>query len=203
MRPLIYLSRITVLTACAMWLLTRTPIVHAQLQNCSKFNTENGAIVCPSCCSSSPSVMSWTDGTSEGAGTQVLTTMYASCGSATGSCPSGTQYTGCGSEPWLQAVDDPAECCLLSGTPCNQGTCCTDLICLSSNICGACRTTGQTCGATSDCCSGECNGGTCASSGGGAGGGKGCTGPCCVSTAGPKAACNSPIVIDPTVKAFT
>jgi len=89
MRPLIHLSRIAVLTACAMWLLTRTPTVHAGLMNCDKFNTQNGVEVCNSCCSSSPSVDNWTDGTSEGAGTQVLQTEYANCGSARSSCPGG------------------------------------------------------------------------------------------------------------------
>ena len=37
MRPPINLLRITVLTACAIWLITPTSTVHAQLQNCDKF----------------------------------------------------------------------------------------------------------------------------------------------------------------------
>lgn len=74
--------RVTVLAACAMWLMMmRTPIVHAQLQNCAKYNTQNGVEVCNSCCSSHPSVNDWTDGISDGAGIQTLQTTYASCGS--------------------------------------------------------------------------------------------------------------------------
>jgi hypothetical protein len=34
MKWLINLSRVAVLTACAIWLMTRTPGVHAQIMNC-------------------------------------------------------------------------------------------------------------------------------------------------------------------------
>lgn len=160
MRLLTNLSRVTVFNACAIWFMTRAPGVHAKLQNCNKFNTENGIEVCNSCCGSHPAANDWTDGTNEGAGIQVLETQHASCGSPTTSCPSGTQYTGCGSEPWLQAVESPS-CCLPSGYPCNQGTCCHGLICLSNNSCGTCRAVGQACGKNSDCCNNNCSGGTC------------------------------------------
>jgi hypothetical protein len=160
MRSLTNFLRIAVLTACAIWLITRAPTVHAQLQNCPKLNTEKGVEVCNSCCSSQPSVSNWTDGTSEGAGTQTLETMYANCGSSTNSCPRGTQYTGCGSQPWYEAVDD-ASCCLPSSTPCNQGTCCSGLVCLSSGSCGTCYQNGTSCSLNSDCCAGTCQGHKC------------------------------------------
>jgi hypothetical protein len=153
MRALSNPFRIIVFTACATWLMMRTPVVYAQLQNCSKFNTEDDVQVCNNCCGSSPYANGWTDGTTSGAGTQQLSTQYASCGSPTTRCPGGTDFTGCGQQPWLQAVDS-GDCCLPSGTPCNQGTCCNGLICLSSNSCGTCISQGGWCGSASDCCSG-------------------------------------------------
>lgn len=160
MRPLITLLRIAILAACAIWLMTRTASVHAQLMNCNKFPTENDTPVCNSCCTNDPLVMNWTDGTAEGAGIQVLSTQYANCGPPRNSCPGGTNYTGCGQEPWLQAVDS-AGCCLPSGYPCNRGTCCHGLICLSNNTCATCINAGQKCGTDSDCCSGNCDNGYC------------------------------------------
>ena len=159
MRPLINLLRVAILAACAIWLMSRTPIVRAM--NCDKFTTST-EYICNSCCSSNPAEMSWTNGYSDGAGIQVLDQMYASCGSPTNSCPNGTQYTGCaaGNNPWFQAVNDSA-CCSPSGFACDAGACCAGLVCLSGNVCGACRTTGQTCGQTSDCCNGACNGSNC------------------------------------------
>lgn len=162
MKPLIKLSRLAVLIACAAWLLTRTSTVHAQLENCNSFNTESGAIVCNSCCSSNGGpITGWTDGISNGPGIQVLEPQSANCGSPTSSCPSGTQYTGCGSQGWLEAVES-ANCCLPSGfNGCTPGTCCDGLICLSNKVCGACRATGQTCGTSTDCCTGACGNGAC------------------------------------------
>ena len=160
MKPLIHLLRVTVLFACAMWFLTRTPSVHAM--NCDKFNATT-EFICNSCCSSSPPEPMWTDGYSEGPGIQVLSPMYANCGSPTTSCPTGTQYTGCtaGNNPWYQAVTDSA-CCSPSGLACNAGACCSPFICLSGNTCGYCRSAGQSCGSPSDCCNGNCSSGTCA-----------------------------------------
>ncbi len=157
MKPLIKLSRITVLTACALWLIKPTLIVHAQLQPCPKFNIDDSAVVCPDCCTNSPAAQGWTDGTSDGAGIQTLTTGYVECGSPTTSCNDGTQFTGCGTQSYTQAVDDPQDCCLPSGTPCNQGTCCSGLVCLSNNSCGTCVPNGSYCGSSGDCCGGYCD----------------------------------------------
>jgi hypothetical protein len=189
MRPLITLLRITVLTACAIWLITRTPTVHAQLMNCNKFNTST-EYICNSCCTGHPAEMDWTDGDAQGAGVQVLDQMYANCGNPTSSCPSGTQYTGCasGNNPWFQAPTS-SECCLPSGDPCNQGTCCSGLICLSSNECGRCIGTGQTCGNDYDCCSQNCTGGKCSK----------CS-PGCIQNGNECSCC--PIVLDTTGHGF-
>lgn len=91
MKPLINLLRVTVLAACAVWLMTRMPSVHAQLMNCEEYNTENDVDICPDCCTGHPILNSWTDGTSVGAGIQVLDTQYANCGSPQNSCPAGKQ----------------------------------------------------------------------------------------------------------------
>ena len=160
MKWLINLSRVAVLTACAIWLMTRTPGVHAQIMNCYTYNTENGVQLCNSCCTSQPLGDNWTDGTISGAGIQVLSPQNANCGSCTLSCPGGTTCSSCGWTSWIQAVAS-SECCLPSGYPCNQGTCCGTLICLSSNTCGTCRSQGASCGADSDCCSGNCTDSKC------------------------------------------
>src|ERR1039458_9994379 len=122
MKWLINLSRVAVLTACAIWLMTRTPGVHAQIMNCYTYNTENGVQLCNSCCTSQPLGDNWTDGTISGAGIQVLSPQNANCGSCTLSCPGGTTCSSCGWTSWIQAVAS-SECCLPSGYPCNQGTC--------------------------------------------------------------------------------
>src|ERR1039457_3618059 len=160
MKWLINLSRVAVLTACAIWLMTRTPGVHAQIMNCYTYNTENGVQLCNSCCTSQPLGDNWTDGTISGAGIQVLSPQNANCGSCTLSCPGGTTCSSCGWTSWIQAVAS-SECCLPSGYPCNQGTCCGTLICLSSNTCGPCRSQGASCGADPDCCSGNCTDSKC------------------------------------------
>src|ERR1039458_8570213 len=77
MKWLINLSRVAVLTACAIWLMTRTPGVHAQIMNCYTYNTENGVQLCNSCCTSQPLGDNWTDGTISGAGIQVLSPQNA------------------------------------------------------------------------------------------------------------------------------
>jgi hypothetical protein len=52
MKWLINLSRVAILTACAIWLLTRTPGVRAQIMNCDTYNTENNELVCQGAVSS-------------------------------------------------------------------------------------------------------------------------------------------------------
>jgi hypothetical protein len=159
MKWLINLSRVAILTACAIWLVTRTPEVRAQIMNCYAYITENTE-VCQGCCSGVVIGMDVTDGTTNGPGIQTLDYPPVNCGSCTSTCPGGTSCSVCGEQSYTQAVVN-SDCCLPSGYPCNQGTCCSGLICLSSNTCGACRTTGQTCGTNSDCCGGNCSGGTC------------------------------------------
>lgn len=160
MRLLINLLRLTVLTVGVMWLLTmQTPSVHAQLQNCSKFNTESGN-PCVSCCNGGSEQMDLTDGTSEGAGIQELSSVQVNCGTST-SCPGPNPSSYCGSRSYQTAVNS-ASCCLPSGFACNQGTCCSPYMCLSNKTCGYCRSSGQSCGANSDCCNGNCVSGMCA-----------------------------------------
>jgi hypothetical protein len=158
MKWLINLSRVAILTACAIWLMTRTPEVRAQIMNCYTYNTENTE-VCQGCCSA---VVEGTNVivTPDGPGIQVPITVPINCGSCTSTCAGGAGCSVCGAQSYTQAVVD-SDCCLPSGFPCNQGTCCNGLICLSRVTCGTCRTTGQTCGVNSDCCSGNCSGGKC------------------------------------------
>ena len=166
MKSLISLSRVMVFAACALWFLAQMPSLRAQLQSCPKYNTENNVPLCNDCCTSSGGQsINWTDGTTNGNGIQTLSTMYPNCGSPTNSCSGGTQSTACSStsNTWYQAVDDPAECCIPAGTACNQGTCCADLVYLSNNTCGNCRSDGASCGSDSDCCDGTCSDGVCAS----------------------------------------
>ena len=145
-----------------MWSLTKAPSLRAQLTPCPKFNAST-EYICNDCCTANPPSMFWTDGTSEGAGTQTLQQMYSNCGSATNSClGGGTQSTDCGSQPWDQAVDD-STCCSPAGVACDAGACCDSLTCLSTGICGACYSNGSACGANSDCCYGSCNNGICSS----------------------------------------
>lgn len=121
MRPLTNLLRVAVLTACAMWLMTRTSKVHAQ-SDCQKFDTST-EFICSSCCTSNPADRDWTDGYSNGAGIQSLVQMYANCGNPTNSCPGGgTQSSICNpnQNPWFQAQTD-SNCCSPSGFACNQG----------------------------------------------------------------------------------
>ncbi len=160
MKWLINLSRVAILTACAIWLMTRTPAVHAQLMNCYTFNTQNNEEVCPGCCSSLVTGDNVTDGIPLGPGIQVMDYPPANCGTCTSTCPGGTSCSVCGAQSYQAAVDSP-DCCLPSGYPCNQGTCCGTLICLSNNTCGNCLGQGQACGADSDCCSQNCPDGTC------------------------------------------
>ena len=155
---LISLSRVAVLTACAIWFMTQTPGVRAM--GCATYNTQNNEELCPGCCSSFATGNDWTDGTTNGPGIQNLVTQYANCGSCTSTCQGGTNCGFCGTQGWYQAVNDPS-CCLPSGFACNQGTCCSGLVCLSSGSCGACVDQGQACGADSDCCSGNCLSGLC------------------------------------------
>lgn len=163
MRLLINLSRIAFLSACAMWLIMQTRNVHAALQNCPKYYTENGVGICNNCCTAHPTVNNWTDGTTTGAGIQTLEPTAVNCGSPTTSCsPGGTQSTVCANNSYDQAVDDPADCCFPSGMTCSTSSqCCNGLICRSSKTCGTCIGDGGTCSANSDCCSGDCSGGTC------------------------------------------
>ena len=158
MKWLINLSRVAILTACAIWLMTRTPGVRAQIMNCYTYETQNTE-VCQGCCSA------YINGTNviqfqNGPGYQVPNTVDINCGSCTNTCNGGTSCGVCGASSYLQAVPS-SDCCILSGDPCNQGTCCSGLICLSSNTCGSCLTENQACGADSDCCSGNCSGGKC------------------------------------------
>ncbi len=49
MKALTNLLRLTVLAACATWLMTRTTIVHAQIYECPEYEGQNGN-PCTSCC---------------------------------------------------------------------------------------------------------------------------------------------------------
>ncbi len=154
MRPLRRLFGVTVLSALA-WCLTRpVPTVHAwQLGACADYDrtTENP---CASCCLGGTIVSNVTDDFVNGPGTEILVSQYMDCGTS-GSCIGGNAY--CQNFSYEQAIDDPADCCLPSGTPCNQGTCCSGLICLSDNTCGQCIQDGTSCSSNTDCCSGFCN----------------------------------------------
>lgn len=157
MRGLNSVLRVVIFTACALWFM-RTSAVHAQFGGdiCVKqFATENGT---PSfdCCPKQPQaqaiIIDCEDCTQ---GLYTADQEYANCGGGTcngGDCSTSTPY-------FVAAMD--ANCCLPSGTPCNQGTCCQGLICLSNNTCGRCVGTGQTCGNDYDCCSQNCTGGKC------------------------------------------
>lgn len=146
--------RILVLTGCALWLM-RTPIIHAQGGCIKQFYAENGT-PCFDCCPKQPQDINISDGT-EIDGSQGIKSLFprtADCGS--GSCNGGA----CGTTAYYVEANDPS-CCLPSGFPCNQGTCCNGLICLSNNTCGSCIANGQSCQSSSDCCTGNCAGGYC------------------------------------------
>src|SRR5579875_884127 len=161
MENLSSIFRILVLTAGALWL-TRIQTIHAQGigpcygSTCIKqFDTEFGS-ACYDCCSSQPLANDIIDGVidaSQGLYSPQNNTM--DCGN-TNACVG----VSCGTQTYCTAVLD-ATCCLPAGTPCNQGTCCSGLICLSNNTCGACIGGGGACGANSDCCSSVCCNGTC------------------------------------------
>src|SRR5579875_2394255 len=159
MKHLKNLSRIAVFATSIIWLMTRASVVYAQLQECYTYNAEEGN-PCDTCCNGGSDEQGVSDGTITGPGIQILSSMFEYCGSSA-SCPGPNPNGYCGTQSWLQAVDDPVDCCLPSGSPCNQGTCCSGLICLSNNTCGACIGGGGACGANSDCCSSVCCNGTC------------------------------------------
>src|SRR5579884_189228 len=160
MKHLKNLSRIAVFATSIIWLMTRASVVYAQLQECYTYNAEEGN-PCDTCCNGGSDEQGVSDGTITGPGIQILSSMFENCGSSA-SCPGPNPNGYCGTQSWLQAVDDPVDCCLPSGSPCNQGTCCNGLMCLSNNTCGTCRASGQSCGTNSDCCNGNCISGTCA-----------------------------------------
>lgn len=153
MRPVTRLFAVTVLAACAWWCMRSVLTVHAQGQ-CGSFDTsyENP---CPTCCLGGTDQRNVTDGFSNGAGMESVTTEYLPCGKS-GDCPGPDPNRYCADPPYLVANPDPS-CCLPSGSPCNQGTCCDDLICLSNNSCGQCTQNGSYCSNSTDCCSAFCN----------------------------------------------
>ena len=159
MKHLKNLSRIAVFATSIIWLMTRASVVYAQLQECYTYNAEEGN-PCDTCCNGGSDEQGVSDGTITGPGIQILSSMFENCGSSA-SCPGPNPNGYCGTQSWLQAVDDPVDCCLPSGSPCNQGTCCNGLMCLSNNTCGTCIGGGGACGANSDCCSSVCCNGTC------------------------------------------
>src|SRR5579883_3077026 len=132
MENLSSIFRILVLTAGALWL-TRIQTIHAQGigpcygSTCIKqFDTEFGS-ACYDCCSSQPLANDIIDGVidaSQGLYSPQNNTM--DCGN-TNACVG----VSCGTQTYCTAVLD-ATCCLPAGTPCNQGTCCSGLICLSN-----------------------------------------------------------------------
>ena len=152
MKPLNRLFRVVVFSGCAVWLMTQTQPVRAQLQSCNKFDSQDGN-PCDTCCNGGSQEMGISDGIITGAGYQMLVPQPENCGTSAG-CPGPNPNGYCGTQSWQKAVDDPADCCLPTGTPCNQGTCCGGLICLSNNKCGTCIANGQSSQSPADCCSG-------------------------------------------------
>ncbi len=156
MKPATRLLTVAVLVACAWWRMRPVPAVHAQIMQCDSYDRRTD-YPCNSCCSAgNTSFNNITDGFVEGAGMETIVQTYQDCGKSV-SCPGPYPDQYCGPTYFNRAVDDPAECCLPSGDPCNQGTCCAGLICLSGNVCGPCIQDGNSCYYDTDCCSGWCN----------------------------------------------
>jgi hypothetical protein len=155
MKALKNLLTVVVLSAVIWWLMPAALTVHAQILQCDNYITEN-TDPCNSCCAGGSTQDGVTDGYPTGAGLQTLSTPSIDCGSS-GSCPGPNPDSYCGTGTFIQASND-SSCCIPSGTPCNSGTCCGDLVCLSNNTCGACIQNGYSAPSDSDCCSGFRNG---------------------------------------------
>ncbi len=151
MKPVTRLFAVAVLAASTWWCMKPVPVVQAQGQ-CANFDRqyENP---CDSCCLGGTDESDVTDGFTNGPGMETLQSNSLDCGTS-GDCIGGNAF--CRNFGYLQALDDP-NCCLTSGTPCNQGTCCSGLICLLSNTCGVCIQDGSYCSSSADCCSEFCN----------------------------------------------
>jgi hypothetical protein len=155
MRRLTGLFRILIFSA-AVWILwyTHIAIVHAQFggDSCIKeFDTDGpDGSPCPDCCPNQPivaNIIITPADTSPGYQSPVL--QSSDCGS-----PDCTGI-GCGNIQYYVAVQD-GSCCVVEGDPCNQGSCCNGLQCLSNNTCGTCISDDESCYYDADCCSGFC-----------------------------------------------
>ncbi len=155
MRPVVRLFTIAVLSTCAWWCMRPVPAVHAQIMECNAYDRQDED-PCDTCCSVGTYQQNVTDGFVNGPGMQTIVENSEDCGTSV-SCPGPNPNGYCGTTFFNQAVDDPADCCLPEGSPCNQGICCDDLVCLSNNSCGQCLQDGSSCYYDTDCCSEFCN----------------------------------------------
>lgn len=134
-----------------LWFM-RTPVIHAQFGgSCIRqYETEDGS-PCFDCCPNNSNVAGIITGVADSSpGFYSESAKYVDCGG--GTCNGGD----CGTTLYYVAEQD-GSCCIPAGDPCNQGTCCNGLQCLSDNTCGTCIGDYQSCSVDSDCCSGFCD----------------------------------------------